>query len=62
MTARWGTSGRARNLSMDEFWGKEGHNDILVLSRPAVVKDIHAAYCNVGANVVETNTFSSTAY
>jgi 5-methyltetrahydrofolate--homocysteine methyltransferase len=55
-----GTSVQARNLPLDEFWGKDGYNDILVLSRPDVVKDIHAAYFDVGADVVETNTFSST--
>ncbi len=55
-----GTSVQARNLPLDDFWGKDGYNDILVLSRPDVVKDIHAAYFDVGADVVETNTFSST--
>ena len=56
-----GTSVQARNLPVDDFWGKEGYNDILVLSRPDVVKDIHAAYFDAGADVVETNTFSSTS-
>ncbi len=55
-----GTSVQARNLPLDDFWGKEGYNDILVLSRPDVVRDIHAAYFDAGADVVETNTFSST--
>ena len=55
-----GTSVQARNLPLDDFWGKEGYNDILVLSRPDIVKDIHAAFFEVGCDVVETNTFSST--
>src|SRR5579862_3808158 len=55
-----GTCVQSYNLPLDEFWGKDGYNDILVLSRPDVVKDIHAAYFNAGADVVETNTFSST--
>jgi 5-methyltetrahydrofolate--homocysteine methyltransferase len=55
-----GTCIQGHNLSVDEFWGKDGYNDILVLSRPDVVKEIHAAYFDVGADVVETNTFSST--
>ncbi len=55
-----GTSVQARNLSVDDFWGKEGYNEILVLSRPDIVKDIHAAYLQSGSDVVETNTFSST--
>ncbi|MGB9256721.1 MAG: homocysteine S-methyltransferase family protein, partial [Candidatus Korobacteraceae bacterium] len=55
-----GTAVQAYNLPLDEFWGKDGYNDILVLSRPDVVKEIHASYLTVGADVVETNTFSST--
>jgi len=55
-----GTCVQSYNLPLDDFWGKDGYNDILVLSRPDVVKEIHAAYFNVGADVVETNTFSST--
>jgi len=55
-----GTAVQAYNLALDEFWGKDGYNDILVLSRPDVVKEIHASYLTAGADVVETNTFSST--
>ena len=55
-----GTAVQAYNLPLDEFWGKDGYNDILVLSRPDVVKEIHASYFDCGADVVETNTFSST--
>ncbi len=55
-----GTCVQSYNLPLDEFWGKDGYNDILVLSRPDVVKEIHAAYFTAGADVVETNTFSST--
>ena len=55
-----GTAVQAYNLPLDEFWGKDGYNDILVLSRPDIVKEIHAAYFDAGADVVETNTFSST--
>jgi 5-methyltetrahydrofolate--homocysteine methyltransferase len=55
-----GTAVQAYNLPLDDFWGKDGYNDILVLSRPDIVKEIHAAYFDAGADVVETNTFSST--
>ncbi len=55
-----GTAVQAYNLPLDEFWGKDGYNDILVLSRPDIVKEIHAKYFDAGADVVETNTFSST--
>ena len=54
-----GTAVQGYNLPLDEFWGKDGYNDILVLSRPDVVKEIHASYLTAGADVVETNTFNS---
>jgi 5-methyltetrahydrofolate--homocysteine methyltransferase len=54
-----GTNIQLRNPSMDDFRGKEGYNDILVLSRPDIIKDIHAAFYEVGCDVVETNTFNS---
>ncbi len=55
-----GTAVKAYNLTLDEFWGKDGYNDILVLSRPDIVKEIHSKYFTAGADVVETNTLSST--
>ena len=54
-----GTAVQAYNLPLDQFWGKDGYNDILVLSRPDIVKEIHASYLNAGADVIETNTFNS---
>lgn len=38
----------------------KGNNDLLSLTRPDVIADIHARYFAAGADVVETNTFSST--
>ena len=38
----------------------KGNNDLLVLTRPDVVRDIHLAYLAAGADIIETNTFSST--
>jgi 5-methyltetrahydrofolate--homocysteine methyltransferase len=38
----------------------KGNNDILNLSRPDLVADMHAAYLKAGADIIETNTFSST--
>jgi 5-methyltetrahydrofolate--homocysteine methyltransferase len=55
-----GTSVQARNPSVDDFWGKEGCNEILVLSRPDIIKDIHASFPSVGCDVVETDTFGAT--
>ena len=39
----------------------KGNNDLLSLSRPEVIAEIHAAYLEVGADIIETNTFSSTS-
>lgn len=38
----------------------KGNNDLLSLSRPEIIKDIHRDYLNAGADIIETNTFSST--
>jgi 5-methyltetrahydrofolate--homocysteine methyltransferase len=38
----------------------KGNNDLLVLTQPEAIRDIHLAYFNAGADIVETNTFSST--
>ncbi|WP_226574610.1 methionine synthase [Mangrovibacter yixingensis] len=38
----------------------KGNNDLLVLSRPALIADIHSAYFAAGADIIETNTFNST--
>lgn len=38
----------------------KGNNDLLSLSRPDIIKAIHAAYLEVGADIIETNTFSGT--
>jgi 5-methyltetrahydrofolate--homocysteine methyltransferase len=38
-----------------------GNNDLLILTQPDAVRDIHLAYFQAGADIVATNTFSSTA-
>jgi len=38
----------------------KGNNDILILSRPDIVTDMHRAYLAAGADMIETNTFSAT--
>src|SRR5258708_33666793 len=38
-----------------------GNNDLLVLTRPDVIAQIHREYLAAGADIIETNTFSSTA-
>jgi 5-methyltetrahydrofolate--homocysteine methyltransferase len=44
-------------------WQRElrGHNDLLSLTQPRLVRDIHAQYLAAGADIIETNTFNSTA-
>ncbi|TRX51304.1 5-methyltetrahydrofolate--homocysteine methyltransferase [Fulvivirga sp. M361] len=38
----------------------KGNNDLLSITRPDIIKDIHAAYFEAGADIAETNTFSGT--
>ena len=38
-----------------------GNNDLLILTQPDAIEDIHAAYLRAGADIVATNTFSSTS-
>ncbi|MBL0193934.1 MAG: methionine synthase [Myxococcales bacterium] len=39
----------------------KGNNDLLVLTRPDVIQEIHESYLAAGADIIETNTFSSTS-
>jgi len=64
-----GTMIQGYRLSEEDFRGErfadwpcdlKGNNDLLVLSKPSVIKDIHNAYFEAGADIVETNTFNST--
>lgn len=63
-----GTMIQKYKLSEDDFRGSQfkdipglmqGNNDILCLTRPDVIRDIHLKYLNAGADIIETNTFSS---
>ncbi len=56
-----GTMLQARNLTAADFGGPalEGCNEHLALSRPDVLLDIHRAYLDAGADIIETNTFGS---
>ena len=44
-----------------ESHDQRGNNDLLTLTRPDIIRDIHAAYLAAGADLVETNTFNSTS-
>jgi len=52
-----GTMLQAAQLTLDDFEGHEGCNEILNVTRPDVVRSIHDAYLAVGCDAVETNTF-----
>jgi 5-methyltetrahydrofolate--homocysteine methyltransferase len=55
-----GTNIQKRNPTLDDYWGKENCSEVLVLSRPDIIRDIHADFFGVGCDVVETNTFGAT--
>ena len=65
-----GTMIQSYGLQEKDFRGKEfidhpsdlkGNNDILSLVRPDIITEIHLAYLNAGADLIETNTFNSTS-
>ena len=56
-----GTNLQALDLSLDDYQGKEGCTEILVRSRPDVIRDLHASFFEVGVDVAETNSFGSTS-
>ncbi|NLC28956.1 MAG: dihydropteroate synthase, partial [Chloroflexi bacterium] len=56
-----GTTLQSYNLSPEDYGGAdlEGCNDALVLVKPQVVLEVHRAFLEAGADVIETNTFRS---
>lgn len=65
-----GTMIQRHKLQETDFRGKlfkdhscdlKGNNDILCLTRPDIIKDIHRAYLEAGADIIETNTFNGTS-
>lgn len=56
-----GTSIQSYDLSLDDYEHKEGCNEILVKTRPEVIKEIHASFLNVGSDVIETNSFGTSS-
>src|SRR3954467_2239666 len=54
-----GTMLQAHDLGLDDFEGHEGCNEILNVTRPDVVRQIHDAYFDTGCDAVETNTFGA---
>ena len=65
-----GTMVQRYNLTEAQFRGERfkdfgkdlrGNNDLLSITRPQVIREIHAQYLEAGADILETNTFNSTA-
>src|SRR5215218_8423514 len=54
-----GTMLQAADLSLDDFDGYEGCNEILNVTRPDIVRGVHDAYFAAGSDCVETNTFGA---
>src|SRR6266700_4373293 len=54
-----GTMLQAANLSLDDFEGHEGCNEVLNVTCSDVVRGVHDAYLAAGADCVETNTFGA---
>jgi 5-methyltetrahydrofolate--homocysteine methyltransferase len=65
-----GTSIQGYGLSEEDYRGErfvdhpgqlKGNNDLLSITRPRVIEEIHRSFLEVGADIVETNTFNSTS-
>ncbi len=65
-----GTMIQRYQLTEEDFRGEyfkdskillKGNNDLLSITRPAIIKAIHAEYLEAGADIIETNTFSGTS-
>jgi 5-methyltetrahydrofolate--homocysteine methyltransferase len=65
-----GTMIQRHKLTEEDFRGARfsdhakdlrGNNDLLILTRPDIISEIHGQYLAAGADIIETNTFSSTA-
>ena len=57
MDGAMGTMLQSSDLTIDDFQGLEGCNEILNVTRPDVISRIHDAYLDSGADIIETNTF-----
>lgn len=56
-----GTSIQTYPLTIDDFQGKEGCNEILVKTKPEIIKEIHTSFLNVDCDVIETNSFGASS-
>ena len=70
MDGAMGTMIQRRKLEEEDFRGErfktfegqlKGNNDLLSITQPKIIEEIHREYLEVGADIIETNTFSSTS-
>jgi 5-methyltetrahydrofolate--homocysteine methyltransferase len=70
MDGAMGTMIQSYNLTEEDFRGErfvnhsddlKGNNDILSITQPEIIKEIHIRYLEAGSDIIETNTFNSTA-
>ncbi|GAA3113525.1 methionine synthase [Planomonospora alba] len=54
-----GTMLQSHDVTLDDFEGHEGCNEVLNVTRPDIVRAVHDAYFAVGVDCVETNTFGA---
>lgn len=64
-----GTMIQKYGLSEEEYRGErfkdyehnlKGNNDLLSITQPQIIEEIHSAFCDAGADILETNTFNAT--
>ena len=64
-----GTAQQAYGLGEDDFRGERyadhplplaGNGDVLTLTQPEIVREVHRSYLDAGADIISTNTFSAT--
>jgi 5-methyltetrahydrofolate--homocysteine methyltransferase len=65
-----GTMIQSYSLSEEDFRGErfkdyphdlKGNNDLLSITKPEIIKEIHKAYLKAGSDIIETNTFNANA-
>jgi len=56
-----GTGIQSLAPTLEDYQGKEGCNELLAVSRPDIIRSIHASYFEAGADVIETNSFGSSS-
>ena len=71
MDGAMGTEIQDRKFDETEFRGdrfqkvecpQAGNNDLLILSQPDYIREVHLRYLRAGADIIETNTFSSSIH